>query len=231
MESEIIQFPLKGEWVACHTPADKIPTHGTDVLGMRYAYDILQIHWKEKGLKFYNPSKLKYWLKGVTLDECLGYGQIIYSPFDGEIIEAYSVFGERNRLHPVIDFILGHGKSVTFIFSKKPEKNNDLLPIIGNYIIMKMKNKDVYSLFAHLKQGSLKVAAGDEVNVDQPIAEVGHSGNSTAPHLHFQLMNKANLLTSEGIQCKFVEYKAWGSSGWEVVKHGIPEKLIPIKYS
>ena len=183
MKPEVVQFPLKGEWVAYHTPADKIPTHATDVLGMRYAYDILQIQWKEKGLKFYHPSKLKYWFKGVTLDECLGYGQTIYSPFDGEVIETYSEYNERSRLHPVVDFILGHGKSITFIFSKKTEKSSDLLQIIGNHLIMKMMNKDVYCLFAHLKRNSLKVAVGDKVNIKQPIAEVGHSGNSTAPHL------------------------------------------------
>ena len=47
MESELIKFPLKGDWVAYHTPADRVPTHGTDVMGMRYAYDILKINWKE----------------------------------------------------------------------------------------------------------------------------------------------------------------------------------------
>ena len=231
METEIVQFPLKGVWVAYHTPADKVPTHGTDVLGMRYAYDILQIQWKEKGLKFYHPSKVKYWLKGVTLSECLGYEETIYSPFNGKVIEAYSEYSERDRLHPIIDFIFGHGKSIMFMFSKKPEKNIDLLPIIGNYIIMKMKSKDIYSLFAHLKQGSLNVVAGDEVRTGQPIAKVGHSGNSTAPHLHFQLMNQANLLTSAGIQCKFIEYEAWDGKDWEVVKNGTPEKLRPINFS
>ena len=231
MESEIVKLPLRGDWIAYHTPADKIPTHGTDVLGMRYAYDILQTQWKEKGLKFYSPSKLKYWLKGVKLNECIGYGQTIYSPFEGEVVEAYSEYKERNILHPVIDFILGHGKSIKFIFSKKPENNTDLLPIIGNHIIMKIKDKEIYSLFAHLRQDSIKVVAGDIVDINHPIAEVGHSGNSTAPHLHFQLMNQANLLTSEGIQCSFDEYEAWNGYCWEVVKNGIPEKLVPIKSS
>ena len=186
---------------------------------------------ERKRIEILQSLQIKILVKSVKLNECIGYGQTIYSPFEGEVVEVYSEYKERNILHPVIDFILGHGKSIKFIFSKKPENNTDLLPIIGNHIIMKIKDKEIYSLFAHLRQDSIKVVAGDIVDINHPIAEVGHSGNSTAPHLHFQLMNQANLLTSEGIQCSFDEYEAWNGYCWEVVKNGIPEKLVPIKSS
>ena len=39
-------------------------------------------------------------------------------------------------------------------------------------------------LLAHLQRGSLRVRAGDDVEPGTLLAEVGHSGNSTEPHLH-----------------------------------------------
>ena len=229
MESEVVKFPLRGEWVAYHTPADKIPTHGTDVMGMRYAYDVLKIRWKEKGIKFYKSSTVSYWLKGVKLEDCMGYGETLFSPFSGTVIEVYSELPERKWLHPFYDFILGHGKSLKFVFKGTPEKNSDLIPIIGNHIILKMADKEIYALCAHLKKGSLKVVAGDRVGADQAIGQIGHSGNSIAPHLHFQLMDRVDLINSHGIPCSFEEYQTFRSGVWEVVRGGIPEKLVPIQ--
>lgn len=37
---------------------------------------------------------------------------------------------------------------------------------------------------AHLRQGSLRVAQGDQVEVGDPIGEMGNSGASSEPHLH-----------------------------------------------
>lgn len=38
----VVDFPLRGEWTAYHTPAEKVPSHGTDQLGQRYAYDFVR---------------------------------------------------------------------------------------------------------------------------------------------------------------------------------------------
>ncbi len=43
IEPITVDFPLRGEWVAGTTPAERIPSHGTDALGQRYAYDFLRI--------------------------------------------------------------------------------------------------------------------------------------------------------------------------------------------
>jgi len=44
-----------------------------------------------------------------------------------------------------------------------------------------------YTLYAHLKSGSLLVKKGDRVTRGQQIARMGNSGNSYGPHLHFEL--------------------------------------------
>ncbi len=41
--------------------------------------------------------------------------------------------------------------------------------------------------YCHLAQGSLKVKVGDAVSVGQPLAQVGLSGDTEFPHLHFSV--------------------------------------------
>lgn len=42
-EPIIVKFPLRGEWLSPNTPGTKVPSHGTDRFGTRYAYDFIQV--------------------------------------------------------------------------------------------------------------------------------------------------------------------------------------------
>ena len=53
----------------------------------------------------------------------------------------------------------------------------------GKFI--KIVNGDVMTVYAHCK--SLKVKEGDKVKIGKVIATVGSTGNSTGPHLHFEI--------------------------------------------
>jgi hypothetical protein len=53
---------------------------------------------------------------------------------------------------------------------------------LGNHVLLRCG--DTVIVMAHLRQGSVRVAAGDRVAVGDPVAQVGNSGNSTEPHLH-----------------------------------------------
>lgn len=56
----------------------------------------------------------------------------------------------------------------------------------GNHIIIEHSNGN-YTLYAHLYNDSATVKQGDKVLQGQVIAKVGHTGSSTAPHLHFEV--------------------------------------------
>ena len=56
--------------------------------------------------------------------------------------------------------------------------------VLGNYVIM--RRGDVFAAFAHLAPDSVAVATGQTVGTGDMLGRVGHTGNSTAPHLHFQ---------------------------------------------
>jgi hypothetical protein len=56
----------------------------------------------------------------------------------------------------------------------------------GNYVLIDHGGGE-FSLFSHLKQGSVRVKKGDRVRADQVVAQVGDSGSSLIPHLHYDL--------------------------------------------
>ncbi len=76
----------------------------------------------------------------------------------------------------------------------------------GNYIIIKHDDGN-YTLYAHLHQGTLKVKKGTTVNQGQLIAGVGSSGDSTGPHLHFEVREGSNNGKSRVDPLKFVDPK------------------------
>ena len=58
----------------------------------------------------------------------------------------------------------------------------------GNHVIVYIGGGR-YAFYAHLKPGSIEVEEGDNVRRGQRIARLGNSGNTTAPHLHFHVMD------------------------------------------
>lgn len=71
----------------------------------------------------------------------------------------------------------------------------------GNYIVIKHA-KHEYSMLAHLKPYSFNVTVGDEVFRGQRIARVGNSGNSTEPHIHFQVMDQIDTTKAQTLKIK-----------------------------
>ncbi|MFC9812091.1 M23 family metallopeptidase [Streptomyces virginiae] len=62
-------------------------------------------------------------------------------------------------------------------------------PAYGNAIVIKHAN-NTYSQYAHLSKIQVKV--GQKVSVKQRIALSGNTGNSSGPHLHFEIRTTPN---------------------------------------
>jgi murein DD-endopeptidase MepM/ murein hydrolase activator NlpD len=94
--------------------------------------------------------------------------------------------------------------------------------VLGNYVIA--RHGDVYAAFVHLAPGSVAVREGQQVRAGDMIGRVGHTGNSTNPHLHFQLMDSVDPMRAKGVPCAFRAYEVLRDGRWEPVTNGIPRR-------
>ncbi len=70
----------------------------------------------------------------------------------------------------------------------------------GNHIVLDVGG-GFHAFYAHLQKGTggVKVKVGDRVTRGQSIGTLGNSGNTSAPHLHFHLMDGPSVLGSNGV--------------------------------
>jgi murein DD-endopeptidase MepM/ murein hydrolase activator NlpD len=75
-------------------------------------------------------------------------------------------------------------------------------PAGGGFIVKirhKVNGEWITSAYMHLRKGSLEVKKGDRVKEGQVIALSGNSGESTGPHLHFEIQRgKYYIWTNNG---------------------------------
>ena len=74
----------------------------------------------------------------------------------------------------------------------------------GNHVIESIGG-GFYVLYAHLKTGTIPhdLAQGSRLRRGQQIGGVGNTGNSTGPHLHFQVMDSPSALDTVGVPFVF----------------------------
>ncbi|MGV6858210.1 MAG: M23 family metallopeptidase [bacterium] len=223
MEPIVVSPPLKGEWNALNTPGDKVPSHGTHEWGMAYAYDFFRIEKINGVAAWHRKSTSRYLLGQVKLSDTFGWGEPIYSPIEGVVREVVSSIHERNRLHVVSDLGLAFLNGLIFSFKRgKPYQ------LGGNYLII--EGKSCCAFIAHAKTGSIHHEVGDRIRAGDQIAEVGHSGNSTVPHLHFQLMDRVDIRSAKGLPCSFSSYEVSINDVWEKVVRGVPGSKHTIRF-
>lgn len=80
----------------------------------------------------------------------------------------------------------------------------------GNYVVLALADGR-YATYEHLRPGSIAVREGEAVRVGQVIGELGFSGDSTGPHLHFHVADGPEPLASEGLP--------YGLDGFRLLGH------------
>lgn len=137
-------------------------------------------------------------------------------PFDRPIPRISSPYGWR--IHPIertrkhhngVDYASAIGTPVKAISngrviysgaSRLKFPNGE--PRGGGYIVKirhKVNGEWITSSYMHLRKGSLTVKRGDRVKEGQVIALSGNTGESTGPHLHFEIQRgKQYIWTNNG---------------------------------
>ncbi|MEU1181708.1 M23 family metallopeptidase [Streptomyces sp. NPDC005820] len=80
---------------------------------------------------------------------------------------------------------------------------------VGNHVTLEVA-PGRYLLYAHLTAGSLRVREGDRVESGQVLGLIGNSGNSTTPHLHFQVMTTAEFFPTDSPPFTFRQFRVVG---------------------
>ncbi|GAA1218099.1 M23 family metallopeptidase [Kitasatospora nipponensis] len=80
---------------------------------------------------------------------------------------------------------------------------------VGNHLTLEVAPGE-YLLYAHLEAGSLTVHEGDCVEPGQQLALIGNSGNSTTPHLHFQVMTTREFFPTDSPPYTFRSFEVTG---------------------
>lgn len=133
------------------------------------------------------------------------------SIFDGDPKVNESYFNYRAILYAVADGI------VLRIRDGRPENNGDtrdvaiktLDELAGNYLVLDI-GQSRFAFYAHCVPNSFLVKEGDAVKEGQPIGLLGNSGNSGAPHLHFQISDSPDILFSKGLPFVLKRYTKTG---------------------
>jgi murein DD-endopeptidase MepM/ murein hydrolase activator NlpD len=214
-----IDVPLRGEWVAVTSPGDRIPSHGTDQFALRYAYDFLRY---DRHKRFHPAGAVTTLLFGVRTKQCYGWGQPVHMPFDGEIVAADDGYPERQRVFPIREAVRAIRNAATFKIA------DDVRQLVGNYVVA--KSGGVYAVFAHLAHGSVTVCRGQQMRIGEVVGRVGHTGNSTSPHLHFQLMDGPDPRTARGLPCAFRKLEVEAPAGWAIRYNVVPRARQRLRY-
>ena len=190
-----ISPPLTGEnWLAANGPSNTsvhrrafIAVNGRGYISQRFAIDWLQLY----------PDGKSYSGDAKDNKNYRAYGAEVHAVADGVVTEVKD----------------GIPQNVPGIDSRAVEIT--LETIGGNHVIMQIGD-GLFAFYAHMQPGSLRVKVGDHVRRGQVLGLLGNSGNSTEPHLHFDLCDASSMLACEGVPYAMAEFEVQGKGwGWK----------------
>lgn len=188
-------LPFDGEWYTINGGITKNTSHSWDILPQRFAYDFIIVD--DEGGSYHGDSK--------DLHSYYCYGKDILAPADGIVVTVKNSFPDCRIMDG-------------------EQTDPDTPDIGGNRIIIKHSANE-YSTLCHLMPGSILVKKGQKVKRGDVIAKCGNSGNTTEPHLHFQLQNTAGFYSCIGLPVHFTNiHKRIFNSYYKVDSRPLPEK-------
>ena len=191
----VIDAPLTGdEWVAANGPSNTsghrralIPVNGRAYISQRYAIDWVELY----------PDGKTYQGDPADNKNYRAYGHEIHAVADGIVTETKDGLPQNTP----------GAKSLAIPIT--------LETIGGNHVITDMGN-GLYAFYAHMQPGTLRVKVGDKVHRGQVLGLLGNTGNSSEPHLHFDICNASSMLACEGFPYAFASFEVVGKGeGWK----------------
>jgi len=171
-------FPVSGRWLVAAAPS--LHGHHRWASIQEFALDLVQL----------GEGGLSHRGEGTELQHYHAYGAAVLAVADGKVVAASDGMEESDSNLQQPD------ETDRAYFARTLELQQKLLAkgfaaVMGNHVSIEHANGE-FSHYLHLKNGSVGVKVGDTVERGQHIGALGHSGNSTEPHLHFHLSDGAS---------------------------------------
>ena len=184
-----LKFPLTGAWYVA--AGQSFHTAHRWALPEEFGLDLVKIDGK--GLTHRGD--------GTAFADYFAYGEKIFAPAAGKVVLAITNEAEDTTA------LRRRDETQEAYFERLQQDQakrlmRGLPGVIGNGVVIDHGNGE-YSLLAHMKPGSVTVKTGDTVTQGQLIGALGSSGNSTEPHLHYQVCDSADPLLCAGIPITF----------------------------
>jgi murein DD-endopeptidase MepM/ murein hydrolase activator NlpD len=167
---------------------DRVDSRGESVGAGRLLYVALETKAKSVALYwFQNPGGKPGWFDGNGRSTVRS---LMRTPVDGARIS--STFGMREhpilgftKMHNGVDFAAPIGTPI-YAAGDGVVQHAEMKALNGNYVDIQHAN-GWHTLYLHLNAFSPGVAAGARVRQGQEIGQVGITGRSTGPHLHYEV--------------------------------------------
>ena len=185
-----VAAPVRGTWVALNSPGSRVPAHGTRAYGQAYAVDVLVPAAVEPATAAHATPAVG-WGVGARPQEFAAFGAPVLAAAAGTVVAT----GARQRDHRARNTWAG---LLYLTFEGLVREVGGVRFILGNHVVVD-HGDGVWAVYAHLRRASVRVRPGDVVAAGQQLGEVGSSGNTSEPHLHFQLMDRPRLVEAAGV--------------------------------
>lgn len=182
-----LRLPFEGVWIANNGNDLTTGHRRTGLNGLTtYAWDLMKI----------GENGRTYRTDGKTPEDYYTYNEPVLAAGDGVVTHV------RNDIEEY-----GIGETPP---RKRLEEDGDVFA--GNLVIIDHGNGE-FTLTCHMLAGTVTVKVGDRVKTGQLIGRAGNSGVSQIPHIHFNMMDRADWLQARGIPSLFSNFEQIRSGG------------------
>lgn len=208
-----LSLPFTGPWKVQNSPANRVPSHGTDLFGIRYAIDFIAVDARGR------TAGSRSWRSTLATEPpqlFFAYGQEVLAPCPGTVRVVHD--GEddhaaRRSQVNLIGYMLGQPARI----------REGPAAIAGNHVILEEPLSGSFLALVHLQRGSIRFSPGAQVSTGDVLAQCGNSGNSTQPHLHLQAMDSLDLPRAHGTPIAFRNFCEQLRSGeTALIRRGVP---------
>ncbi|OUM39954.1 M23 family metallopeptidase [Arthrobacter sedimenti] len=188
----LLKYPLTGRFRARNSPARRVPSHGTDLMGTAFAIDFIPVD-------SYGRSAPWNWRAVVATERpegFFGFGATVVAPGRGAVVIAHD--GEddheaRRSQLTLLSYMAGQAQRI----------QRGASAIAGNHVVIALGDDGPFVLIAHLRKNSVRIGVGDLVEAGQALGQVGNSGNSTQPHVHVQVTDSTQWSRAQAMPIAF----------------------------